>query len=61
MLKPPERTYQLNEIKIPKGRKKTPKTRYSVCMTQKLVIKAQNQVILYTKIEVSKNLEGPLG
>ena len=61
LLKLPEMTYQLNEIKIPKGRKKIPKTRYPVCMAQKLVIKAQNQDILYTKIEVSKKLEGHVG
>ena len=61
LLKLPEMNYQLNEIKIPKGRKKIPKTRYPVCMTQKLVIKAQNQEILFTKVEVLKNLEGHFG
>ena len=55
-------TYQLNEIRIPKeGRRKIPKSRYPVFMTQKTTVKAQNQEILYTKIEFSKSLEGHTG
>ena len=50
-------TYQLNEIRIPKeGRRKIPKSRYPVFMYQKTTVKPQNQEILYTKIDFSKNL-----
>ena len=62
LLKLPEMTYQLNEIGIPKeGRRKIPKSRYPVFMFQKTTVKPQNQEILYTKIEFSKNLEGHTG
>ena len=62
LLKLPDMTYQLNEIKIPReGRRKIPKTRYPVLMSQKTFVKPQNQEILYTKIENSKNLEGYTG
>ena len=62
LLKLPEMTYQLNEIKIPKeGRRKIPKRRYPVFMYQKTTVRPQNQEILYTKIEFSKNLEGHTG
>ena len=62
LLKLPEMTYQLNEIRIPKeGRRKLPKRRYPVFMYQKTTVKPQNQEILYTKIEFSKNLEGHTG
>ena len=62
LLKLPEMTYQLNEIRIPKeGRRKIPKSRYPVFMFQKTTVKPQNQEILYTKIEFSKNLEGHTG
>ena len=62
LLKLPEMTYQLNEIRIPKeGRRKLPKSRYPVFMYQKTTVKPQNQEILYTIIEFSKNLEGHTG
>ena len=62
LLKLPEKTYQLNEIRIPKeGRRKLPKSRYPVFMYQKTTVKPQNQEILYTIIEFSKNLEGHTG
>ena len=62
LLKLPEMTYQLNEIRIPKeGRRKITKSRYPVFMYQKTTVKPQNQEILYTKIEFSKNLEGHTG
>ena len=61
LLKLPEMTYQLNEIRIPKeGRRKILKSRYPVFMFQKTTVKPQNQEILYTKIE-SSNLEGHTG
>ena len=63
-LKLPEMTYQLNEIRIPKEGKripKIPKSRYPVLMYQKTTVMPQNQEILYTKIEFSKNLEGHTG
>ena len=62
LLKLPEMTCQLNEIRIPKeGRRKIPKSRYPVFMYQETTVKPQNQEILYTKIEFSKNLEGHSG
>ena len=62
LLKLPEMTYQLNEIAIPKeGRRKIPKSRYPVFMCQKTTVKPQNQEILYTQIEFSKNLEVHIG
>ena len=62
LLKLPEMTYQLNEIRIPQERRrKIPKSRYPVFMFQKTTVKPQNQEILYTKIEFSKNLEGHTG
>ena len=62
LLKLPEMTYQLNEIRIPQeGRRKFPESRYPVFMYQKTIVKPQIQEILYTKIEVSKNLEGHTG
>ena len=62
LLKLPEMTYQLNEIRIPKeGRRRIPKSRYPVFLYQKITVKPQNQEILYTKIEFSKNLEGQTG
>ena len=40
-------TYQLNEIETPsQGRKKFPKTKYSVCSQQKNIIKPQQQEFL---------------
>ena len=39
LLKLPDMTYQLKEIKTPsQGRKKIPKTKYPVCLLQKIVI-----------------------
>ena len=62
LLKLPEMTYQLNDIRIPKeGRRTIPKSRYPVFMYQKTTVKPQNQEILYTKIYFSKNLEGHIG
>ena len=62
LLKLPDMTYQLNEIKIPShGRKKIPKTKYPVCIQQKMVIKPQQQEILYAKIDVPKKLESQTG
>ena len=62
LLKMPEMTYQLNEIRIPKeGRRKIPKSRYPVFMFQKTTFKPQNQEIFYTQIEFSKILEGHTG
>ena len=62
LLKLPEMTYQLNEIRLPKeGRLKIPKSRYPVFMFQKTTVKPQNQELLYTKIEISKNLKGHTG
>ena len=62
LLKLPEMTYQLNEIRIPKdGRRRIPKSRYPVFMYQKITVEPQNQENLYTKIEFSKNLEGHTG
>ena len=62
LLKLPEMTYQLNEIRIPmEGRRKIPKNRNPVFMYQKPTLKPQNQEILYKKIEFSKNLEGHTG
>ena len=62
LLKLPDMTYQLNEIKIPsQGRKKIPKTKYPVCLLQKIVIRPQQQEILYAKIDVPKKLEGHTG
>ena len=58
LLKLPEMTYQLNEIRIPKeGRRKIPKSRYQVFMYQKTTVKPQNQEVLFTKIEFSKILK----
>ena len=55
-------TYQLNEIKIPShGRKKIPKTKYPVCLLQKILIKPQQQEILYAKIDVPEKLDGHTG
>ena len=55
-------TYQLNEINIPShGKKKIRKTKYSVCLQQKIVIKPQQHEILYVKIDVPKKLEGHTG
>ena len=55
-------TCQLNEIKIPShGRKKIPKKIYSVCLQQKVVIRPQQQEILYAKIYVPKKLESHRG
>ena len=57
LIKLQDMTHQLNEIKIPShGRKKIPKTKYSVCLQQKIVIKPQQQEILYAKIDVPKKL-----
>ena len=62
LLKLPDMTYQLNEIKLPShGRKKIPKTKYPVCLLQKIVIKPHQQEILYAKIDVPKKLEGHTG
>ena len=62
LLKLPEMTSQLNEIRIPKeGRRRIPKSRYPVFLYQKITVEPQNQEILYTKIEFSKNLEGHTG
>ena len=62
LLKLPEMTYQLNEIRKPKeGRRKIPKSRYPVLMYQKTTVKPQNQEIFYTKIKFSKKLEGHTG
>ena len=62
LLKLPEMTYQLNEIRIPmEGRRKIPKSRYPVFMYQKTTVKPQDQEILYTKVGFSKNLEGHTG
>ena len=53
LLKQPDMTHQLNEIKFPKeGRRKILKSRYPVLTYQKTVIMPQNQEILYTKIDV---------
>ena len=50
LLKLPEMTYQLNEIRIPKeGRRKIKRRRYPVFMYQKTTVRPQNQEILYTK------------
>ena len=50
LLKLPELTYQLNEIRIPKeGRRRIPKSRYPVFMYQKTTVKPQNREILYAK------------
>ena len=55
-------TYQLNGIKIPShGRKKVPKTKNSVCLQQKNVIKLQQQEILSAKMDIPKKLEGHTG
>ena len=48
LLKLPEMTYQLNEIKIPKGRKDS-QNKIPMPKTQTPVIKAHNQKTLYTK------------
>ena len=62
LLKVPEMTDQLHEIRIIKeGRRKVPKGRYPVFMYQKTTVKPQNQEFLCTKIEVSKNLGGHIG
>ena len=62
LLKLPDMTYQLNEINIPgQGRKKISKTKYPVCLLQKIVIKPQQQEILYAKIDVPKKLEDHTG
>ena len=51
LLKVPDMTYQLNEVKVPShGRRKIPKTKFPVFIQQKLVIKPQQQEILYAKI-----------
>ena len=62
ILKLPEMTYELNEIKTPsEGRKMVPKRRYPVVMSQKVIIKPQHQEILQTKVDFRKNLEGHTG
>ena len=59
LLKLPEVTYELNEIKSPnEGRKTIPKRRYQIAMNQKNTIRPQHQEILHTKIDCPKNLEG---
>ena len=58
LLKLPDMTYQLNEIKIlSQGRKKISKTKYPVCLLQKTVIRPQQQEILYAKINVPKKMD----
>ena len=50
LLKLTDMTYQINEIKIPShGKKKIPRTKYLVCIQQFMVIKPQQQEILYAK------------
>ena len=62
LLKLPDMTYHLNEIKNPsRGRKKIPKTKNPLCVQQKIVIQPQQQEILYAKIDVPKILEGHTG
>ena len=62
LLKLPDMTHQLNEIKVPShGGRKIPKTRYSVCLQQKMVIKPQQREILYAKIDFPKKLKGHTG
>ena len=62
ILKLPDMTYRLNEIKIPSHEsKKIPKTKYLVCIQQKIVIKPQQQEIFYAKIDVPKKLECHIG
>ena len=62
LLKLPEMTYQLNEIRIPKERRcRNRKSTYPFFMYQKTTVKPQNQEFLYTKIETSKNFEGHTG
>ena len=57
LLKLPEMTYQLNEIRTPKeGRRRIPKSRYPVFVSQKTTVRPQNQEIHYTKIDFSKKL-----
>ena len=52
LLKLPEMTYQLNEIRIPKERRcRVQKSTYPIFMYQKTTVKPQNQEILYTKKE----------
>jgi len=62
LLKLPDMTYQLNEIKVPKeGRRKVTKSRYPVVTHQKTIIKPRNQEILYSKTEISEDFEGRTG
>ena len=62
ILKLPEMTYELNEIKTPsEGRTMVPKRRYPVVMSQKVYIKPQHQEFLQTKVDFRKNLEGHTG
>ena len=54
----PVTTYQLNEIKNPtQGWNNFLKTKYTVCLLQKTVIRPQQQESLYAKIDVPKELE----
>ena len=62
ILKLPEMTYELNEIKTPsEGRKMVPKRRYPVVMSQKVNIKAQHEEILKTKVDFMKIIKGHTG
>ena len=62
ILKLPEMTFELNEVKTPsEGRKTIPKRHYPVVMSQKVIIKPQHQEILQTKLEFRNNLEKHTG
>ena len=57
ILKLPDKTYELSEIKTPsEGRKMVPKRRYLVVMSQKVNIKPQRQETLQKKVVFRKNL-----
>ena len=62
ILKPPEMTYELNEVKTPnEGRETIHKPHYRVVMSQKVIIKSHYQEILQTKVDFRRNLEGHTG
>ena len=62
ILKLPEMTYELSEIKTPsEGRKMVPKQRYPIVTSQKVNIKPQHREFLQTKTDFRKNLEGRTG
>ena len=58
ILKLPELTFELKEIKTPReGSKTIPKRRYAVVMSQEVIVRPQHQQFLQTKVDFRNNLE----